>query len=147
MTRAVEGFVAPFAISIAVSASPDSAPGLNRTGAHKPTGPERTTIWYAGTHMVSGVSVSGVSSDLLEGLRDDLGLRRIGSGMARLDEYWAAQRAISTRAIPTAAALLCYVAQWVDAGWRDVDVGPGRPRRVPQGRSRALARCSITPTS
>ena len=30
-----------------------------------------------------------VKSELLQGLREDLGLRRIGSGMARLDDYWS----------------------------------------------------------
>ncbi len=58
---------------------------------------------------------------MLEGLKEDLGLRRIGSGMARLDEYWADKGRIDRRD-PEAAELLCYVAQWVDAGWRDVDV-------------------------
>ena len=60
-------------------------------------------------------------TDLLESLREDLGLRRIGSGMARLDSYWEATGRLDPYD-PDAAPLLCYVAQWVDAGWRDVDV-------------------------
>lgn len=58
--------------------------------------------------------------ELVEGLRQDLGLRRIGSGMARLEEYWAAG-ARTDRRDPDGAALLCYIAQWVDAGWREID--------------------------
>ncbi len=65
--------------------------------------------------------VTAIATTLLEGLREDLGLRRIGSGMSRLDEYWAESGRFDT-GDPDAASLLCYIAQWVDAGWRDVDV-------------------------
>ena len=88
--------------------------------------------------MVSGVSVSGVSTDLLGGLRDDLGLRRIGSGMARLDEYWEQHKGHLDSRDPSAASLLCYVAQWVDAGWRDVDAVEEGLAAFPQGRRGAL---------
>jgi tetratricopeptide (TPR) repeat protein len=73
---------------------------------------------------------------MLEGLREDLGLRRIGSGMARLDRYWAENCRIDGHD-PEAAALLCYVAQWVDSGWRDVDVVQSGLEAFPAGhRSR-----------
>lgn len=61
------------------------------------------------------------STTLLEGLRDDLGQRRIGSGTARLDEYWAKMGRFDPHD-PEAAGILCYVSQWVDLGWRDVQV-------------------------
>jgi tetratricopeptide (TPR) repeat protein len=64
---------------------------------------------------------SSVRIDLLSGLREDLGLRRIGDGQARLDDYWAGSRRIDP-GDPDAASLLCYIAQWVDAGWRDVEI-------------------------
>jgi tetratricopeptide (TPR) repeat protein len=74
--------------------------------------------------------VAGI--DLLNGLREDLGLRRIGSGMARLDEYWSAEDRLSS-ARANSAALLCYVAQWVDAGWRDIDVVQRALESFPSG--------------
>ncbi|HXJ41124.1 MAG TPA: hypothetical protein VNH18_17710, partial [Bryobacteraceae bacterium] len=66
------------------------------------------------------MALSG-STNLLQGLRSDLGQRRIGSGTARLDEYWAKVGRLDPQN-GDAAGILCYVAQWVDAGWRDVDV-------------------------
>ena len=33
--------------------------------------------------------ITAIRADLLERLREDFGLRRIGSGMSRLDEYWS----------------------------------------------------------
>ncbi len=85
--------------------------------------------------------IAGRSSDLLEGLRADLGQRQIGRGMARLDGlwadlssgpgYWGARNSDS-------AALLCYVAQWVDAGWRDVDVVQTGLGAFPKGRRSAV---------
>ncbi|MDQ1469103.1 MAG: hypothetical protein QOJ99_583 [Bryobacterales bacterium] len=69
---------------------------------------------------------------LLTGLREDLGSRRIGSGQARLDEYWAAGRRVESDD-PDGASILCYVAQWVDAGWRDIDVVQEGLRTFPQG--------------
>src|SRR5262249_22444427 len=86
--------------------------GLNRGGVGSLSGPDRTTLWYSRSHMVL---------DLVNGLRGDLGMRRIGGGMARLNEYWAKSGRLDPRH-QDAAALLCYIAQWVDAGWRDVDV-------------------------
>lgn len=71
--------------------------------------------------------------DLLNGLRADLGLRRIGSGMARLDKYWATTGRLDAKH-PDAAGLLCYIAQWVDAGWRDVDVVQDGLGAFPKGR-------------
>src|SRR4051812_14888165 len=70
--------------------------------------------------------------DLLTGLREDLGLRRIGSGQSRLDEYWAGGRRLAADD-PEAASILCYVAQWVDAGWRDIDVVQEGLRNFPHG--------------
>ncbi len=67
------------------------------------------------------IVVLGNSSDLLANLREDLGQRQIGRGMARLDELWSRSGQLDPHD-PNSAALLCYVAQWVDAGWRDVDV-------------------------
>lgn len=64
--------------------------------------------------------VSAIGAGLVDGLREDLGLRRIGSGMARLDNYWAEVGRLDPQD-PDAPTLLCYLAQWVDAGWRDVD--------------------------
>ena len=97
------------------------------------TGPLRTTIWYANTHMVTATR-----TDLLETLREDLGLRRIGSGMARLDAYWE-QTGRLDPLDPDAASLLCYVAQWVDAGWREVDVVQDGLTRFPKGMRAKLS--------
>ena len=71
--------------------------------------------------------------ELLQGLRGDLGMRRIGSGMARLDEYWVRSGGLEPDH-PDAAGLLCYIAQWVDAGWRDVDVVQHALGAFPKGR-------------
>ncbi|HVW87461.1 MAG TPA: tetratricopeptide repeat protein [Bryobacteraceae bacterium] len=77
--------------------------------------------------------ISAVRTDLINGLREDLGLRRIGSGMARLDGYWATTGRLDPED-PDAAALLCYIAQWVDAGWRDIDVVQDGLAHFPMGR-------------
>jgi tetratricopeptide (TPR) repeat protein len=82
--------------------------------------------------------VSPASVDLIRGLREDLGLRRIGSGMARLDEYWS-QAGRLDPLHPEAASLLCYVAQWVDAGWRDIDVVQDGLGSFPKGRRSRLS--------
>ncbi len=74
-----------------------------------------------------------MATDLLQGLRSDLGMRRIGSGMARLDEYWAKSGRLDPKS-PAAPSLLCYIAQWVDAGWRDVDVVQDGLGGFPKGR-------------
>ena len=74
-----------------------------------------------------------VASTLLEGLRNDLGHRRIGSGMARLDEYWARKGRFDPSS-PDAPALLWLIAQWVDAGWRDIDVVQDGLGFYPKGR-------------
>src|SRR5579863_977732 len=87
--------------------------------------------------------VTAVQSRMLDGLREDLGLRRIGSGMARLDEYWSETDQID-RHDPNAAALLCYVAQWVDAGWRDVDVVQRGLEAFPAGRRSGLSLMDYT---
>src|ERR1041385_9024433 len=71
--------------------------------------------------------------DLLNGLRGDLGMRRIGSGMARLDEYWARSGRLEPEH-EDAPGLLCYIAQWVDAGWRDIDVVQDGLGGFPKGR-------------
>jgi tetratricopeptide (TPR) repeat protein len=71
--------------------------------------------------------------DLLPGLRGDLGMRRIGSGMARLDEYWTRSGGLAAEH-PDAPGLLCYIAQWIDAGWRDVDVVQNALGAFPKGR-------------
>ncbi len=97
---------------------------LNAARASGLTGPYRTTFWYAITHM---------GADLLTGLRGDLGMRRIGSGMARLDEHWARSGRLDPKH-PDAPGLLCYVAQWVDAGWRDIDVVQDSLGAFPKGR-------------
>lgn len=75
---------------------------------------------------------------MLEGLREDLGWRRIGSGMARLEEYWS-QHGRLDRADPDAPALLCHVAQWVDAGWRDDDVVRSGLEGFPAGARAAVS--------
>jgi hypothetical protein len=71
--------------------------------------------------------------DLINGLRGDLGMRRIGSGMARLDEYWTKSGRLDPKH-QDAPALLCYIAQWVDAGWRDIDVVQDGLCGFPKGR-------------
>ena len=80
----------------------------------------------------------GRSGELLDALREDLGQRQIGRGMARLDEVWSRTGHLDPQQ-PESAALLCYIAQWVDAGWRDVDIvqdGLGRlSERAPIDRS------------
>jgi len=56
--------------------------------------------------------------------------------MARLDEVWSRTGHLNP-GDPDSAALLCYVAQWVDAGWRDVDIvqdGLAPSQRSPLGR-------------
>ena len=78
-----------------------------------------------------------MSLDLLDGLRLDLGYRRIGAGMARLDDCWEKMGRLDP-AHQDAAALLCYVAQWVDAGWRDVDVVQDGLGAFPKGRRATL---------
>jgi tetratricopeptide (TPR) repeat protein len=76
-------------------------------------------------------------TDLLQGLRSDLGMRCIGSGMARLDEYWVQNGRLDPRH-RDAAALLCYIAQWVDLGWRDIDVVQAGLTAFPKGRRASL---------
>jgi tetratricopeptide (TPR) repeat protein len=71
--------------------------------------------------------------DLINGLRNDLGMRRIGSGMSRLDQYWAKSGRFDPKHAD-APGLLCYVAQWVDAGWRDIDVVQDGLGAFPKGR-------------
>ena len=71
--------------------------------------------------------------DLLTGLREDLGSRRIGSGQARLDHYWEKAGQIQPHD-PDGASVLCYVAQWVDAGWRDIDIVQDGLRTFSAGR-------------
>lgn len=65
-------------------------------------------------------------------------MRRIGSGMARLDEYWAKMGRLDPND-KDAAGLLCYVAQWVDAGWRDIDVVQDGLGAFPKGRRVGLS--------
>jgi tetratricopeptide (TPR) repeat protein len=74
---------------------------------------------------------------VIEGLRSDLGMRRIGSGMARLDDLWDHSGRLDGRD-PEAPALLCYIAQWVDAGWRDIDVVQNGLCAFPKGRRSEL---------
>jgi tetratricopeptide (TPR) repeat protein len=76
--------------------------------------------------------------DLLDGLRGDLGMRRIGSGMSRLDDHWTKTGRLHSRS-PDAAGVLCYVAQWVDAGWRSVDVVQDGLGAFPKGRRLSLS--------
>jgi len=76
---------------------------------------------------------SGTSNNLLEDLRADLGQREIGRGMARLDEVWSRTGHLDPRE-QNSAALLCYIAQWVDAGWRDVDIVQNGLGAFPKGR-------------
>ena len=82
--------------------------------------------------------VTVIPTGLLETLREDLGLRRIGSGMSRLDEYWAEMGRLDPLD-RDAASLLCYVSQWVDAGWRDVDVVQDALAGFPQGKRAQLS--------
>jgi len=58
--------------------------------------------------------------------------------MARLDSYWEATGRLDPYD-PDAAPLLCYVAQWVDAGWRDVDVVQDGLAHFPKGRRAQLS--------
>jgi len=76
-------------------------------------------------------------SDLLQGLRSDLAMRRIGSGMSRLDEYWGRHGRLNP-STSDAASLLCYIAQWVDLGWRDTDVIQAGLTAFPKGRRATL---------
>jgi tetratricopeptide (TPR) repeat protein len=64
-------------------------------------------------------------------------MRRIGSGMARLDAYWSMAGRPDPKD-PDAAGLLCYVSQWVDAGWKSVDVVQDGLGAFPKGRRLAL---------
>jgi tetratricopeptide (TPR) repeat protein len=81
--------------------------------------------------------ITAVHTELLDGLRQDLGLRRIGSGMARLDDYGTASGELGG-GDECSAALLCYIAQWVDAGWRDIDVVQRGLEAFPAGRRASL---------
>jgi tetratricopeptide (TPR) repeat protein len=53
--------------------------------------------------------------------------------MARLDEVWSRADHLDPDD-PDSAGLLCYVAQWVDAGWRDVDIVQRGLGAFPKGR-------------
>lgn len=77
--------------------------------------------------------VTSPRKELLAGLREDLGFRRIESGMARLGPYGTEGSQLETGR-PDAARLLCYVAQWVDAGWREIDVVERGLEAFPPGR-------------
>src|ERR1700678_366844 len=81
--------------------------------------------------------VSGSSNELLDGLREHLGQRQIGQGMARLDEVWSRTGRLDPQD-PHSAALLCYVAQRVDAGWRDIDIVQTGLGAFPKGRRSAV---------
>jgi len=77
------------------------------------------------------------TNDLLAGLRADLGQRQIGRGMALLDDFWSELSSNPGHLDshnPDSAALLCYIAQWVDAGWRDVDIVQNGLGAFPKGR-------------
>lgn len=65
-------------------------------------------------------------------------MRRIGSGMARLNEFWVHSGRLDS-SHPDSAGLLCYVAQWVDAGFRDIDVIQNGLSAFPKGRRGALS--------
>ncbi len=58
--------------------------------------------------------------------------------MSRLDENWPSSGRLDTRE-ENAACLLCYVAQWVDAGWRDIDVVQHGLESFPAGRRAGLS--------
>ena len=79
-----------------------------------------------------------MASDLLQGLRSDLGARRIGSGMSRLDEFWVRTGRLDHN-LPDAAGLLCFIAQWVDLGWRDIDVIQDGLSAFPKNRRLSLS--------
>src|SRR5260370_34175558 len=57
----------------------------------------------------------------MEGRGADVGEGRIEDGLIRLEQYWSGTVGFNP-SDPAAPLLLCYVAQWVDAGWRDIDV-------------------------
>jgi tetratricopeptide (TPR) repeat protein len=78
-----------------------------------------------------------LGNTLLEDLRADLGQREIGRGMARLDEVWSRSGHLDSND-PDSAGLLCYIAQWVDAGWRDVDIVQDGLGAFPKGRRSAV---------
>src|SRR3954471_7079815 len=80
--------------------------GAVSSSSQAASGPLRPTVWYDCARMALAVS-----TNLLEGLREDLGQRRIGSGTARLDDYWERVGRFDPQN-PDAAGILCYVAQW-----------------------------------
>ena len=53
--------------------------------------------------------------------------------MSRLDEYWVRTGRLDPNH-EDAAGLLCYISQWVDAGWRDIDVIQDGLSAFPKGR-------------
>jgi len=53
--------------------------------------------------------------------------------MARLEEYRAGVGGLDPEH-PDSSGLLCYIAQWVDAGWRDIDVVQHGLGAFPKGR-------------
>ena len=57
--------------------------------------------------------------------------------MHSLDAYWPGQPSFDPDD-PDAAALLCYVAQWVDAGWRDINVVVKGLEAFPKGYRASL---------
>ncbi len=83
--------------------------------------------------------VTAVHKGLLDSLREDLGYRRIGSGMARLDGYWEQMNGRVDPHDPDSASLLCYLAQWVDAGWREIDVIEEGLAAIPKERRAELS--------
>jgi tetratricopeptide (TPR) repeat protein len=58
--------------------------------------------------------------------------------MSRLDEFWVQSGRLDP-AHPDAAGLLCYISQWVDAGWRDIDVIQNGLSAFPKGRRHTLS--------
>ena len=77
--------------------------------------------------------ITTAATPLLDGLRSDLGQRRIGAGLTRLEEYWSKSDGF-VESDPQTPYVLCYVAQWVDAGWRDIDIVQSGLRLFPLGR-------------
>lgn len=67
------------------------------------------------------IEPASIPDELLAGLREDIIHRRIRSGAARLDAY-AACLSTFDPACTNAAQFAWRLAQWVDAGWRDVSI-------------------------
>src|SRR5690242_16269449 len=88
--------------------------------------------------MSTSTDPATVSAALLSALRHDIVERRIASGMARLDEHAGFLQTLDPVS-EHAPQIVWRLAQWVDVGWRDVDLLQAILARVPRNCRASLA--------